>query len=149
MQTRPSLWRLTSTESRFEPPPPPLTYPVLIKCNACVKRARASIHPLAWLVPRRNINTASEQMCPPHCQHTADPDGTKFPPAIFGSPNNSVGNRGVCQGDLPGGVQRERGQTFLPPTAGGTGPERQPQISPNHSNNYQSVDIIYRENVQL
>lgn len=60
-------------------------------------------------------------MCPPHCQHTADPDGTKFPPAIFGSANNSVGNRGVCQGDLPGGVQRERGQTFLPPTAGGTG----------------------------
>lgn len=59
-------------------------------------------------------------MCPPHSQPTARPDGTKFPPAIFGSTNNSVGNRGVCQGDLPGGVQRERGQMFLPPTAAGT-----------------------------
>lgn len=53
-----------------------------------------------------------EQMCPPHCPHTAGPDGTKFPPAIFGSSNSSVGNRAVCQGDLPGGVQRVRSTVF-------------------------------------
>lgn len=143
MQTRPSLWRLTFFN--VQPVWPALNQDfslldrlrIVSWSNAVVALncARTSIHPLA----RRNINRCVHHIVSQPPVQMEQSFHRLFLEAltilwgigVFARVTSQVGFRG------------SEVKCFCHPQL--LGPERELQISPNHSNCYRSVDIINRE----